>query len=121
MAKKIIFLNFLFLFLLANNQYGRKVGSNSNFFVKSDTLAIAKGKPLSKKIEVKSFRNFETLEKYDIPHDLEKNTSLKNIEEVFSFSDIDSLKNKKWLNMAKSTFARIDQTQNYVDLLTVRF
>ncbi len=68
-------------------------------------------------LPVKAFRSFSSLDRFDTPEVVSK-PMIEEIKEGFQFNTQDSLKNKKWLDMAENTFATIDQTQNYVDLLT---
>ncbi len=66
---------------------------------------------------VKTFRKFKSLEKFNVPISV-KNTVKLNIKDGFQFNTVDSLQNKKWLDMANNVFSTVDKTQNYVDLLS---
>jgi len=84
--------------------------------IKKDSTAI---KPIRKTVRsssIKTFRNFSALEKFDR---LEKISTLKRFsEQGYRFNTADSLANKKWLDMASNTFKRIEESDNYIDLLT---
>lgn len=83
--------------------------------VKDSITILAKEKITVK--PVKFLRNFESLKRYDeIPV---KNKSLRlEHKEGFLFNTVDAEVNKKWLDMANKAFAIIEETQNYVDLLS---
>ncbi|GAA4272488.1 hypothetical protein U6A24_09930 [Aquimarina gracilis] len=68
-------------------------------------------------LPVRAFRSFKSLDKFDVPEVVSKAVTRKFEEEGYAFNTQDSLKNKKWLDMANNTFATIDETGNYVDLL----
>ena len=84
-------------------------------------------KPLDNNIEIdkptsalpiKALRTFKGLEKFDTS--TATATSVKSIwtADGSQFSSVDSLQNKKWESMANNTFATLEQTRNYVDILT---
>ncbi len=72
----------------------------------------------SSNLTTKAFRNFESLEQYKSLDQLKEDATLKTVPEGFKFETGDSLVSKKWLQMAKNTFAKIKETQNYLDVLT---
>lgn len=69
----------------------------------------------------KSFRKFSSLDKFD---KLESNLIASSkaqyhfTEEGFKFNSPDSTINKKWLDMAENTFKTIEETGNFIDVLT---
>ncbi|MHA7059760.1 hypothetical protein ACWGOQ_0021210 [Aquimarina sp. M1] len=68
-------------------------------------------------LPAKTFRKFKSLEKFNTPVRKPKSVAA-TVEEGFDFITIDSLQNRKWLEMAEETFAKIEETQNYIDQLT---
>ena len=69
----------------------------------------------------KSVRKFSSLDKFE---NLE-NTLVSNAKAQYSFTDqgfkfntADSIINKKWLDMAENTFKTIEETGNFIDVLT---
>ncbi len=83
-----------------------------------DSTVIKVPKVATSNLAVKAFRDFESLKVYDELTKHIKEKSLKTVKEGFKFETVDSLINKKWLQMANNTFATIDETQNYVDVLS---
>ncbi|UZO79829.1 hypothetical protein NBT05_12805 [Aquimarina sp. ERC-38] len=69
-------------------------------------------------LKVKTSRTFKEFTNLDISEKNVNNFQKKQIEEGFNFKAADSSLNKKWLQIAKNTFATIEQSQNYIDLLT---
>ncbi|MAQ76153.1 MAG: hypothetical protein CL613_07460 [Aquimarina sp.] len=65
----------------------------------------------------KTLRNFKSLEKYDTPEIISNNKQYSN-EVGFVYDTPEALANKEWEEMAANVFSRIEETQNYIDLLT---
>ncbi len=89
----------------------------SSHSVNTDNLAKDGISPKNSE-PIKVFRNFKSLEKYDTPVIKNKKQKPKLKEEGFQFNSVDSLLNKKWLDMATNTFNAIEQANNYIDVLT---
>ncbi|WP_282080758.1 hypothetical protein [Aquimarina algiphila] len=104
--------------LLAKNIYG-SVNKETESIKDSihNNRSVTANKIISPSKSVKTFRKFKSLEQFDTPVVVKKSTRLK-VKEGFQFNTVDSLQNKKWLDMANNVFTTIDQTQNYVDLLS---
>lgn len=89
--------------------------------IKKDSTATTYSdtKPLKKTTSVKTFRNFSSLEKFD---DLEESLTPKLqqrfTEQGYQFNTPDSTANKKWLDMATNTFNSIEESGNYIELLS---
>ncbi|WP_108869785.1 hypothetical protein [Aquimarina aquimarini] len=65
----------------------------------------------------KGFRNFKSLERFDKISVVHKSFEIEDQEEG-DVTIADGEINNKWLEMANQTFATIEETQNYVDLLS---
>ncbi len=136
MIKQLQFLTFLLLFLSVTafastdgidniNKHSTTVNSSKVEETKDISNTIAERKnPASTEailkktaLPVKAFRNFKSLDRFDIPEVVAKPVTQEFQAEGYNFITQDSLKNKKWLDMANNTFATIDETGNYVDLL----
>jgi hypothetical protein len=67
----------------------------------------------------KTFRNFSSLDKFDeLEEALEPEIQQQFTQQGFQFNTADSLINKKWLDMATNTFKSIEESENYIDVLT---
>ncbi len=112
MNKKLT-LSFLILICISNHLF-----ANTNVkFNERDSVAT-KALPV-KSTEItnaKTFRNFSSLEKFDkvaTPVIQQRFTS-----QGFQFNTADSTTNKKWLDKATNTFKKIEELDNYIDVLT---
>ncbi len=115
----IVFLFFCFSTRASVVNDGLRLKSDafkSNNTVRDSLSSVSTSSRLASK-SLKVFRNFKSLDKYDTPlvvNGLNENFS----QEGFLFNTADALVNQKWLDMAINTFDRIEQSQNYVDLLS---
>lgn len=91
--------------------------SSNLFAVTKDSLHVATKKlPVKTETTSKVFRNFSSLKEFDVvkPTTVQKRFSKGG----YIFNSPDSLKNKKWLDMATNTFTTIEKDGNFIDQLT---
>ena len=120
--KKKLPLIFLLILMLSANLFATTKYSKNYI----DSLKIAKKtKVTTPKLKAtkfnsnKQFRSFKSLSKFD---KLEDNfTPVKEqrfTDEGYQFISNVSTKNKEWLDMAVNTFNLIEETENYIDVIT---
>ncbi|CAL2079715.1 conserved protein of unknown function [Tenacibaculum sp. 190524A02b] len=115
MKKKLPLSFFAFVFFTV------AIFSNNSDKVKEkprkDSLALVKESTTPKRIvKKKLFRNFSSLEKFEKVEVAEVKKRFS--EQGFQFNTSDSLVNKKWLDMATNTFNSIEESGNFIDVLT---
>ncbi len=112
MNKKLT-LSFLILICISINLF-----SNTNFNERDKDSVATKGIPVkpTKITNAKTFRSFSSLEKFD---KVETSiTQQRFTDQGFKFNTADSTTNKKWLDKATNTFKKIEELDNYIDVLT---
>ena len=127
MVRKLLFLLQLCVALLAKNLSAKDINTpitdkeiiaSSIDSTPKDSINPVIPTKIGSERSFQTFRSFKELEKYDTPQQAHTTTTLENVKEGFKFNTTDSLRNKKWLDMANNTFATIAETHNYVDLLS---
>ncbi len=116
MKRKLPLIFFIVFFICAN-----LFAFNVKLIIEKDSLISKRVLKTSKKeiANNKLFRDFSSLEKMDALEDNFTSTVQKRFnQEGFQFNTVDSLENKKWHNMAINTFKTIEETSNFIDVLT---
>ncbi|WP_299134360.1 hypothetical protein [uncultured Tenacibaculum sp.] len=116
MSKKLP-LSFLIVVFISINLFSNTTFSIDKDKNEKDSLVINGNsvKPLNFTSK-KMFRNFSSLEKFD---KVEAPVVKKRFtNQGFQFNTVDSLVNKKWLDMAENTFKSIEESANFIDVLT---
>ncbi|WP_130287118.1 hypothetical protein [Aquimarina brevivitae] len=117
-------LSFLFCFALTSIQANENTLSdnlrNRTEIITKDSIAtpIAKKKVKKPNPPVKTFRKFASLDKYDTPTIRVAPAVSKPKTKGFQFDGANAATNQDWLELAQSTFATIEENQNYIDVLT---
>ncbi|MBA6156661.1 hypothetical protein H3Z83_09060 [Tenacibaculum sp. S7007] len=112
MNKKLT-LSFLILICISINLF-----ANTNFNERDKDSIATKAVPVkpAKITSAKTFRSFSSLEKFD---KIERPVIQQRFtDQGFQFNTADSTTNKKWLDKATNTFKKIEELDNYIDVLT---
>ncbi len=125
---KVLIINKVRVFLviaLMVGSFGQLIAETKKGFegraikVSSKTKDYKNSKKVKKTASsVKTSRKFKSLEQYDTPVPIKAVKPVKKKTKGFHFDSASATENQKWLELAQNTFAKIEEAQNYIDLLT---